>query len=121
MGVMLHTATDGAFLATILEHPDDDAPRLVYADWLAAHGEADRAEFIRLQIRLARMSPGDPEEREARLRAEELGQTHHVEWGNHLPQFEGVRWRVFQRGFISVVEFDDPDLFFLHAKEVFAA
>ena len=25
---------DEAFLADILEHPDDDAPRLVYADWL---------------------------------------------------------------------------------------
>jgi uncharacterized protein (TIGR02996 family) len=38
-----------AFLADILEHPDDDAPRLVYADWLDDHGDADRAEFIRAQ------------------------------------------------------------------------
>ncbi|MFO0845296.1 MAG: TIGR02996 domain-containing protein [Gemmataceae bacterium] len=38
-----------AFLADILERPDDDAPRLVYADWLDDHGEPDRATFIRAQ------------------------------------------------------------------------
>jgi uncharacterized protein (TIGR02996 family) len=29
-----------AFLADILEHPDDDTPRLVYADWLDEHAAA---------------------------------------------------------------------------------
>jgi uncharacterized protein (TIGR02996 family) len=37
-------------LRTLLERPDDDAPRLVYADWLDENGEPDRAEFIRVQI-----------------------------------------------------------------------
>ena len=32
-----------AFLRDIIEHRDDDAPRLVYADWLEDHGERDRA------------------------------------------------------------------------------
>ena len=27
-----------AFLANIIEHPDDDAPRLIYAHWLEEHG-----------------------------------------------------------------------------------
>lgn len=27
--------------------PYDDAPKLVYADWLEEHGEADRAKWIR--------------------------------------------------------------------------
>lgn len=40
-----------AMLRTILEHPEDDAPRLVYADWLDEQGEHERAEFIRDQIR----------------------------------------------------------------------
>ena len=45
-----------AFLADILEHPDDDTPRLVYADWLEENGDTDdalRAEFIRVQVKLA--------------------------------------------------------------------
>jgi uncharacterized protein (TIGR02996 family) len=41
-------------LAAVLDSPSDDAPRLVYADWLDEHGQADRAEFIRLQCELAR-------------------------------------------------------------------
>ena len=36
-----------AFVRAIAEHPDDDAPRLVYADWLEEHGQPERAEFIR--------------------------------------------------------------------------
>ena len=44
---------DDAFLQAILETPDDDTPRLIYADWLDEHGDVARAEFIRLQCRLA--------------------------------------------------------------------
>lgn len=47
--------TDGeAILRTILDNPDDDAPRLVYADWLDEHGQEEAAEFIRVQVELAR-------------------------------------------------------------------
>jgi uncharacterized protein (TIGR02996 family) len=38
-----------ALLRAIIESPADDAPRLVYADWLDEHGDPVRAEFIRLQ------------------------------------------------------------------------
>src|SRR5438552_1311228 len=41
-----------AFLCDICEHPDDDSPRLIYADWLEEHGQRDLAEFIRLQCQL---------------------------------------------------------------------
>jgi uncharacterized protein (TIGR02996 family) len=45
-----------AFLADIREHPEDDAPRLIFADWLEERGkpgDAARAEFIRVQCKLA--------------------------------------------------------------------
>lgn len=42
-----------AFLADIIEHPDDDTPRLIYADWLEDHDQPERAEFIRVQCELA--------------------------------------------------------------------
>lgn len=41
-----------AFLASIIETPGDDVPRLIYADWLEDHGEELRAEFIRVQVEL---------------------------------------------------------------------
>jgi uncharacterized protein (TIGR02996 family) len=42
-----------SFLRAILDSPNDDLPRLVYADFLEESGEADRAEFIRIQCELA--------------------------------------------------------------------
>ena len=44
------------FMQTIIEHPKEDMPRLVFADWLEEHGgEPERAEFIRLQVEMAGM------------------------------------------------------------------
>lgn len=39
-------------LHAVLANPDDDLPRLVFADWLNDNGEPERAEFIRIQCRL---------------------------------------------------------------------
>jgi uncharacterized protein (TIGR02996 family) len=44
-----------AFMADIVANPDDDTPRLVYADWLEDNGDPERAAFIRAQCRLAAM------------------------------------------------------------------
>jgi uncharacterized protein (TIGR02996 family) len=41
-----------AFLTAIREEPADDGVRLIFADWLEDHGQADRVEFIRAQIAL---------------------------------------------------------------------
>ncbi|HJZ56263.1 MAG TPA: TIGR02996 domain-containing protein, partial [Gemmataceae bacterium] len=46
-----------ALLAAIREHPEEDTPRLVYADWLDEQGgqaNRDRAEYIRAAVELAR-------------------------------------------------------------------
>jgi uncharacterized protein (TIGR02996 family) len=48
-----------ALYAAILAHPDEDTPRLAYADWLEEHGDAKYAEFIRLQIEMAREPWGE--------------------------------------------------------------
>jgi uncharacterized protein (TIGR02996 family) len=50
-----------AFIAAIVANPQEDAPRLVFADWLEENGEAARAGFIRDQIRLARLRPSTDE------------------------------------------------------------
>lgn len=46
-----------ALWAAIRANPDDDTPRLVYADWLQEHGDEDRAEFIRVQCELEKLGP----------------------------------------------------------------
>ena len=49
-----------ALLHAILAAPDEDAPRLVYADFLQESGEDDRAAFVRDQVELARTPPWEP-------------------------------------------------------------
>jgi uncharacterized protein (TIGR02996 family) len=46
------TALVETFLADILANPEDDTPRLVYADWLDEHGAEERADLIRVQCEL---------------------------------------------------------------------
>ena len=48
-------STECSFLEAILAAPDDDAIRLVYADWLDDHGQPEYAEFIRVQVESARL------------------------------------------------------------------
>jgi uncharacterized protein (TIGR02996 family) len=54
--------SDGeSLLRAILDEPDEDVHRLVYADWLEENGDSARAEFIRAQCALARFhDEGDP-------------------------------------------------------------
>ena len=56
---------EGAFLEALAEDPDDDATRLVYADWLEEHGAADRALYLRTECELAAL-PGEGERRTSR-------------------------------------------------------
>ncbi len=96
---------EAALLAGVWAAPHDDLPRLVYADWLDEHGDAPRAEFIRLQIdRAAREAVGDDVTPEAEWREEELCAAHGSDWSNA----DGMNWgsdppppSTFQRGFFG--------------------
>lgn len=52
-----YTSDEAGLLAAILESPEGDGPRLIYADWLEENGKPERASFIRVQCELARL-PG---------------------------------------------------------------
>lgn len=92
---------EDAFLRAIAEQPDDDTARLVFADWLDERDDAScdaRAEFIRLQIRAARMSYDDPERETVRQRSDQLLN----EWGNIWQREMPAGFRVlsgYRRGF----------------------
>jgi uncharacterized protein (TIGR02996 family) len=53
-----------ALFRAVLDNPDEDTPRLTFADWLATNGEPHRAAFIRTQVALAQIPSvtraGDP-------------------------------------------------------------
>jgi uncharacterized protein (TIGR02996 family) len=91
-----------AFLKAVVESPDDDALRLVFADWLEEHGEGQRAEFIRLQCAIARMTGTEEQLASMANREKELWQTHGPSWCAELPKW--VRYKVsFRRGFPTIL------------------
>jgi uncharacterized protein (TIGR02996 family) len=111
-------------LDAILDDPDDNNIRLVYADWLEEHGdESDRAraEFIRVQIELAKLEERDPRRPVLEEREQDLQVEHEDQWlapfaelfrelyemqdqflaRRHAP-WVSPRWWYFVRGFLHV-------------------
>jgi len=101
MGYLMNQmgAEQQAFMAAILAAADDDAPRLIYADWLDEHGESDLAEFIRVQCELSSAARrGEPYEWDDPLRTREklLVRGNRDRWLAGLPDQWAYR---FVRGF----------------------
>jgi uncharacterized protein (TIGR02996 family) len=89
------------FLDFVVAHPDDDTPRLVFADWLEEEGDGARAEFIRVQVERARLPQWDARQVRLRLREQELTKLHGKKWKGELPDIKGVTWEDFRRGFVA--------------------
>jgi uncharacterized protein (TIGR02996 family) len=103
-----------AFVQEIAAHPDDDAPRLIYADWLEERGDP-QGQFIRVQCELARM-PDSARWEELLPRETELLRLHRDEW---LRPLGGALLRgVFHRGVLDQIEVQ-PQAFLEHHAEWF--
>jgi uncharacterized protein (TIGR02996 family) len=90
-----------AFMASILAEPDDDTPRLVFADWLDERGTEDdkaRAALIRAQCRMEHL-PADfaKLEREARS----ILRKHEGRWTKDLRAAKLLDSFTFRRGFLD--------------------
>jgi uncharacterized protein (TIGR02996 family) len=86
-----------ALLAAIWDDPYDDTVRLVYADWLDENGQPERAEFIRVQIELARLDEWADPPPALLQRQQELWKKWRIRWRAHLPKKQ--RSCDFHRGF----------------------
>jgi uncharacterized protein (TIGR02996 family) len=123
---------EAAFLAAVCGHPDDDGPRLVYADWLDECGDP-RGEFIRLQCRLAQLDEDAPERPPLEDRERTWLRRHAGSWRRQLPSPRGVSWQnrfywpkfeeflVCERGFPSCALCRTTATFLRHAPVLFAA
>jgi uncharacterized protein (TIGR02996 family) len=95
---------DDAFLHSILSNPEDDTPRLVYADWLEEHGQPDRAEFIRVQCEWARMAVYNDHRRQLLTRQNELLATRGPTWLTldwPIASNPTIHAMTFDRGFVA--------------------
>lgn len=106
---------DSSFLEAILEDPEDDTLRLVYADWLEEQGSA-RGEFIRVQCELAENPADEERKRDLVVREAELLAEHEEEWNNGLADM--VTRCVFVRGFVEHIVLPMTE-FAKHAGELF--
>jgi uncharacterized protein (TIGR02996 family) len=88
-----------AFLHAIQEAPDDDALRLVFADWLEENGDA-RGPFLRAQTERAAWVPDLRRRNELHRLERRLLAAHGESWMGDLAGF-CRSWR-FERGFAHV-------------------
>jgi uncharacterized protein (TIGR02996 family) len=121
-----------AILQTIIDDPDDDVPRLVIADWYEENGNPERAEFIRVQIKLEGMKPNDPRYEYLITRQSELYKKHHLLWSQIITsrwksnQFGIWSWdpqkkfaNGYRRGFITSLLLRNVDAFLRFAPELY--
>jgi uncharacterized protein (TIGR02996 family) len=106
------------FVQEVRANPHDDAPRLIYADWLEEAGDA-QAELIRVQVELARLPPGSERAGELQRRETELLDEFAESWLAPLRELgaRGVSRRCFQRGLIERVRLTAAD-FLQHGEEL---
>jgi uncharacterized protein (TIGR02996 family) len=91
---------EDAFLKAICDQPDEDMPRLAFADWLDERGgdvNAAWAELIRVQVSLARGAGADREQLAARER--DLSPVVAAAWPTRLGFPDGLYWQNWSRGF----------------------
>ena len=93
-----------ALRAAIWADPEEDTPRLVYADWLQEHGDEARAEFIRVQITLARMTTRGRDLVTLRNREWGLLGPHKKKWLGELVTVAPSQAWFFRRGFPDNVD-----------------
>jgi uncharacterized protein (TIGR02996 family) len=92
-------STAESFLQAIREQPHDDAPRLIFADWLEERGDP-RGEFVRLQCQRVRLEGHDPRAPAMREEETRLLQRHAGLWLGPLHQ-RGV-FCEFRRGLLHL-------------------
>ncbi|HYT90183.1 MAG TPA: TIGR02996 domain-containing protein, partial [Gemmataceae bacterium] len=109
-------ADNDSLLAAICAPPADDGARLAYSDWLEEHGDAERAEFIRVQCALARLPKRASQAADLRRRQRVLLAANRAEW---LGPLKGVAKSLdFQRGFVDCARLSAAELF-QHAEALF--
>ncbi len=109
-----------AFVRAIADDPDDDLPRLVFADWLDEHGEPERAEFVRVQCALARV-PRREAPAELVAREHELLTAHGQAWAAEWHGLRGVAWEGLDRGFVSTFHVADVAEFVTSSEQALRA
>jgi uncharacterized protein (TIGR02996 family) len=136
-----------ALLAAICAHPDEDTPRLVYADWLEENGASKRARAIRAAVEHHRLQTADtPAAALGGFLTWYEGGRKRIDWravdaelgayvaaehaaemfratprGEGVPLVKGVLYESTSRGFYNRLEIQDASAFLKSASAIFGA
>jgi uncharacterized protein (TIGR02996 family) len=113
---IMHFTDEQPFLDAIFARYADDRPRLVYADYLDDRGQPERAELVRVQLALARLSADDPRRPPLVDRQHELLNRNRTAWTAHLAGL--VASIDFRRGVPDSVSVDTAT-FLAHGEALF--
>ena len=109
---------DEAFVQEVRTNPQDDTPRLIFADYLDEAGDP-RGEFIRVQVELSNLPVHDPGRRSLEAREAELLETFGEEWLAPLRELgaQGTSVRCFHKGLIERIKIE-PETWLANANEL---
>jgi len=108
--------TRESFVTAIADQPGDDTHRLVFADWLDDHGDADRAAYVRAACAAATKRAGTAARADFLDRADELLGRHEADWlGEWADRL--LTWE-FRRGFLHAVRMT-ATTFLRHGEDLF--
>ena len=137
-----------ALRAAIVATPDEDMPRLVFADWLQEHGEEKLAAYIRSRVDLFRRENADSDAVAVRQFFADVGFTDlgNIDWSlvsaelgelygavkiaekskspptkAALPRIKGVMFTEIERGFCASIRVNEPAAFLKNAEAIFRA
>lgn len=109
---------EDALLTAIAANPDEDTPRLAYADWLDEHDRPTRAELIRVQCAISALDAASIPVRNANVhlwrRQQDLLEFHREELLGPLNKSLDQWGAFFERGFLRDVTID-AEAFLQHA------
>lgn len=93
-----------ALISAIIDHPNDDTARLVFADWLQENGDPERAEFIRAQVEAATPPDAKRAASKPQKRAAALLKKHEKRWRDAVGLPYGGE---YSRGFLTGLQFSN--------------
>jgi uncharacterized protein (TIGR02996 family) len=97
-------------LQAIIAAPDDDGPRLIFADWLEERGQQEHAAFLRQSLALAGLPEGHPDRPPLAAQVKALEKQRVRTWREAFGSPAPVP--TFVRGMVEEVYYSGPHEFF---------
>lgn len=110
--------SENPFVQQVRDHPGDDVPRLIYADYLEESGSA-QGSLIRVQVQLTSLAADDPRRRDLERRETQLLDEHSDALLHPIRELGvvGTSARCFHKGLIEHIKIE-PQAWAANGEEI---